>query len=173
MWNWLQRSWQQYQEGRRLRQLISQARHSQPVVRVQAAADLAGRPDEGSVRALIQLLEDIHPAVREVAQAGLRKMGPAAKDGLLVALNHGNAEVARFAAETLGELGSQEVVGPLITGLKFAQRPVQNACRRALVRLGPLAVPALQAVSNEPQPWVRQQILEILAGGAVEQQPNA
>ena len=172
MWKWLQGSWQQYQDRRRLRQLISQARHPQPVVRVQAATDLAGRSDEDSVRALIQLLEDAHPAVREVAQAGLRKMGPAAKDGLLVALNHGNAEVAGFSAEALGELGSQEVVGPLITGLKFAQRPVQNACRRALVRLGPLAVTALQAVADDPQPWVRAQIREILAGGAVEQ-PNA
>jgi hypothetical protein len=51
----------------------------------------------------------------------------------------------------------------LILSLKFAPRPVQLAAKRSLTKLGALAVPALLAARDEPQPWIRQQVNEILA----------
>jgi hypothetical protein len=56
-----------------------------------------------------------------------------------------------------------EAVPPLLIALKYDARPTQGAARKALARLGALAVPALEAARDEPQPWVRQQIEELLS----------
>ncbi len=108
-------------------------------------------------------MQDSHSPVREAARDSLRQRGPAAVPVLLIALKHADANVGKTAAELLGELRAPEAVGPLLVALKYAARPVQVAARRALEGLGPLAVPALEAAREEPQPWVRRQIEEILA----------
>ena len=68
-----------------------------------------------------------------------------------------------MSAELLGGVPALEVVEPLVLALKYASRPVQLAAKRSLTKLGPLAVPALTAARDEPQPWIRQQVNEILA----------
>ena len=95
-------------------------------------------------------------------RAALLKRGVLAAPELLSGLNHADVEVAKVSAELLGELRAVEVVRPLVVALKFAPRPVQVAARRALARLGRLAVPELEAVREDPQYWVRQQVAEIL-----------
>jgi HEAT repeat protein len=159
---WVRRWRQQWVQARALRQLTRQARNPDPAIRAQAAADLARRPAEHAAPELIRLLEDLHTPVREAAQNALRQLGPAVREPMLEALNHSNPEVGKFAAEALADLGGPEVVGPLIAALKYAPRPVQMACRRALIRIGPVAVPALQAAVDDPQPWLKQQVREIL-----------
>jgi HEAT repeat protein len=142
---------------------MRQARSSDPAIRAGVAIDLARLPVEQAAPELIRLLEDLNTPVREAAQNALRQLGPAVQDPMLAALNHSNPVVGKFAAAALGEMERPEVVGPLVTALKYATRPVQMACRRALVRLGPLAVPGLHPAVDDPQPWLRQQAREILA----------
>lgn len=101
--------------------------------------------------------------VRESAKESLRKYGAHALDALLHGLNQADANVAQASAELLGELGRPEAVQPLLVALKYSQRPVQLAAKRALARLGPVAKPDLEAARGEPQPWVRAQIEEVLA----------
>ena len=77
--------------------------------------------------------------------------------GVLIA-----AEVATASVALLSELENPAAVEPLIVALKYSPRPVQLAAKRALVRLGAVAVEAVRAAAEDPQPWVRQQCLEVL-----------
>jgi HEAT repeat protein len=109
------------------------------------------------------LLQDPHTVVREAAQAGLRQHGLRALPVLLSGLNHSNDQIAQQSADLLGELQNPDAVQPLLKALKYNPRPVQLAARRALIRCGPLALDALKEAEDEPQPWVRRQIEDILA----------
>jgi HEAT repeat protein len=146
--------------------LVRQARSPDALVRRQAAVELGTVLESWAAELLLSLLEDTHSAVREAAGESLRRLGPASVSVLLEGLNHANPQVGQAAAELLGEFGHPRSVGPLLTALKYAPRPVQVACKRALIRLGSVAVPALEAAREEPQPWVRRQIEDILAAVA-------
>jgi HEAT repeat protein len=138
------------------------ARSADPEIRMQTAERLGGVFERWAGEVLAALLGDGHPAVREAALDSLRRQGDAALRPLLGALNHADPEVGKAAADLLGRLHSAEAVGPLLSALKYAARPVQTAARRALEALGGLAVPALEAARDDPQPWVRRQVEEIL-----------
>ncbi|MDB5311718.1 MAG: hypothetical protein JWO38_5920 [Gemmataceae bacterium] len=143
--------------------LASQARSDAVTEREAAAGPLATIPELWAGDLLLTLLQDPVPGVRTAAKEALRTRGLIAAPELLTALNHSDVEVATVAAELLGGLRVPEVVRPLVVALKFNPRPVQMAARRALVGLGPIAVPVLEAAREDPQYWVRQQVAEILA----------
>jgi HEAT repeat protein len=140
-------------------ELLRRATSPDPEVRRAAAAGLAAATEPWAGPALITLLGDPHTSVREAAAAAVRRLGPTAAPVLQKGLDHPTPDAAAASAELLGELGSAGHAGPLLVTLKYAQRPVQLAARRALIRLGPAAIPALD--TGETHPWVRQQIEEI------------
>jgi HEAT repeat protein len=143
--------------------LAVQARSADPAQREAAAGPLAAVPEVWAGELLLKMLQDASAGVRSAAKEGLRKRGVLAAPELLTGLNHADVQVATTAAELLGEMRVADVVPPLLVALKFSARPVQIAARRALARLGTVAVPTLQAAKEDPQYWVRQQIAEILA----------
>ena len=143
--------------------LVRKSRHRDPAVRQQAAEEMARVREPWAVPALVELLGDTHTPVRDAAAAALRVWGPAAVPGLIVGLGHGRHEIGRAAAELLGESNDPEVVRALLVAIKYNARPVQMEARRALVRIGPPAVPALEAAKTDSHPWVRQQAAEALA----------
>ena len=150
--------------------LLRQATSPDADQRGAAAEDLAASAEPWAGPALLALLGDSHTAVRTAATGALRRRGPAAAPLLQAGLDHSSPDVARTAADLLGEVGSGDHAAALLVTLKYAQRPVQLAARGALIRLGPAAVPALDAGTGETHPWVRQQIEEIRA--AIRQAPT-
>jgi HEAT repeat protein len=143
--------------------LLLQATSPDADQRRAAADELAVSPEPWAGPALVNLLGDTHTAVRAAAVGAIQRLGPAAAPLLQAGLDHASPDVARTAADLLGEVGSGDHAAALLVALKYAQRPVQTAARRALIRLGPAAVPALDAGAGEMHPWVRQQIEEIRA----------
>lgn len=133
-----------------------------PEARRAAAEKLGETPEAWAADELEPLLADAHAPVREAAQASLRRLGIVAVPVLLRGLRSARDEIAVASADLLGESPRPEAVEPLLVALKFAERPVQLAARRALLRHGPAAVPALRAASTESQPWVQAQIAGIL-----------
>lgn len=161
MLQWLQRI---FGLGRpQLPPLVLQARSPDPEARRDAAVQLAAVPEFWALDQLMTLLKDSEAKVREAAKASLRQLGVVAIPALRVGLDDSDPQVATVAAELLGELQMPQAVEPLLVALKFNARPVQVAARKALARMGALAVPALEAARDETQPWVRQQIEELLA----------
>jgi len=142
---------------------VVKARSPEPADREAAAGLLAPIPELWAGERLLKLLQDPYTTVRAAAREALLRRGVLAAPELLTGLNHADVEVARVSAELLGELRAVEVVRPLVVALKYAPRPVQVAARKALARLGPLAVPELEAARDDPQHWVRQQVAEVLA----------
>jgi HEAT repeat protein len=145
-----------------------QAQSPETAQRVQAATGFAELPEPRVVAILVGMLGDVEPSVRVAAGETLKKFGPLAVGLLLEGLKGPHEQAAVCSAELLGEMQSAEAVEPLLRGLKYATRPVQLAARKALERLGPAAVPALEAARGEPQPWVKRQIedaLETIARG--------
>lgn len=143
--------------------LAKQAHSAEPGARERAAAQLGEVSGPWAADQLLEMLRDAHASVREAARTSLGRQGPAAFPALCRGLNHADAQVGRAAAEILGERREPEAVAPLLGALKYGARPVQNAARVALERLGDLAVPALEAAREEQQPWAQRQIEEALA----------
>jgi HEAT repeat protein len=143
--------------------LAVEAGSDDPARREAAAGPLAAVPELWAGELLLKMLQDSTAGVRAAAKEALRKRGVLAAPELLTGLNHADPQLAATAAELLGEMRVADVAQPLVVALKFSDRPVQIAARRALARLGSLAVPALQAAKEDPQYWVRQQVAEILA----------
>ena len=143
--------------------LMVRSRSAEAADREAAAVLLGTSTEPWAGDLLLKLLLDSHTPVRTAAREALRARGAAAIPELLKGLNHADPEVAQVSAELLGGVPALEVVEPLVLALKYASRPVQLAAKRALTRLGALAVPALTAARDEPQPWIRQQVNEILA----------
>jgi HEAT repeat protein len=158
-------------------ELLRQATSPDAEIRRAAADGLAASSEPWAGPALLGLLGDSHSTVRGAATDALRRLGPTAAPLLQKGLDHSSPEVARAAAELLGEVGSGDHADALLVALKYAQRPVQLAAKRALIQIGPAAGPALEAGTAETHPWVRQQIEEIRAAirgeavGAPQQTP--
>ena len=143
--------------------LVQQARSTDPEARQRAAVELATAPEAWANDELIRLLQDSHTPIRETAKLSLRQRGVGVLSSLLGALEHTTAGVAQTAAELLGELRKPESIDPLLVALKYGPRPgARLAAKRALQAFGAEAVPALTAVRDETEPWVRRQIEEIL-----------
>jgi len=140
-----------------------QARSDDAEVRATAAMQLGDLREPWVPAELVRLLTDLYAAVRDAAREALRRQQGAALPVLLEGLKSPRLEVSVVAADLLGELRAPEAVEPLLVALKYSERPLRNAARRALERCGAVALPALWAAQAEAQPWVREQLEGILA----------
>ncbi len=156
--------------------LLQQSHSDDPVTRALAAAELGRLIETWACVELVRLLTDLYQPVRDTSLTALRQQGTAALPTLIEALKHPQPEVQLIAAELLGELRMVECVQPLLIVLKYSDRPLQRVARRALELCGTAAIPALRAAVEEPQPWVREQVADLLATAeakASEAQPTA
>lgn len=161
MWQWLRRLFDRPVK-REVHPLIRQARSADPEARRGAAGQLTEVPEEWAVDYLVGLSGDSDAAVRECARAGLEQRGESVVPALTRGLNHGEPRVGVVCAESLGHFRHPDAIEPLLLALKYNARPVQLAVRAALIRYGPAVIASLEAGRAETQPWVRQQIEEIL-----------
>jgi HEAT repeat protein len=141
--------------------LVSSVRAAlaQPVAQAQARAQEAV-----IVQALVELLGDTLPAVREAAASALGERGPAAGPAvpaLLTALSDPQRRVRQQAAEALGEIGDPAAVGALTDVLALdASREVAEEAAQALGRIGTAEAAsglevALVAASVRDEPFRR------------------
>jgi HEAT repeat protein len=146
------------------RALLKAAQSPDPDVRRLTVEKLAADGTDWADGLLLVLLADAAKEVREAARGALQARGAKVRPGLIAALK-GAAQpaVAVVIVELLGELGGTDAAEALVVALKYSERPVQMAARRALGRCGTEAVPILRAALTETQPWVRQQLTETLA----------
>jgi HEAT repeat protein len=158
MLNWLRRLFSSPRKS-----LSPDATHPDPEVRRGAAIKLGTVREEWAPEELVFLLGDRHGQVVDAAKASLRQFDMFAFLAIRKGLDHSDPQVGQACAELLGELRRIEVVQPLMVALKYNDRPVQLAAKRALIRCGVVARDAIEASRNESQPWVRQQIDEVLA----------
>lgn len=143
---------------------LKQASTGDPEVKVRAAALGAlaqvAEPIEAA-NTLAAGLGDKDVAVRTVAAARLRQLGPAAAvvaQALAVALGDSSAEVTESAAEALIRIGgpSASPLGDQLASSNVATRKLALAC---LIKLGPLAKPAAERIAKcrqDANPEVRQ-----------------
>jgi HEAT repeat protein len=120
------------------------------------AAVLAGLEADAAnaVPALIEALGEKHSLVRWCADFALSRLGPVAVLALAAAVREGVGDVARMAAQILGDLGAaaQDAVPALVAALGADSWYVRNAAAEALARMGPAAkgaVPALVAALRD------------------------
>ena len=142
--------------------LLVQSHDDDPVVRALAATGLGRLTEEWASVELVRLLTDLYKQVRDSSLAALRQQGPLALATLVESLKHPRPEVQLIAAELLGDLRMVESVQPLLVVLKYSDRPLQRVARRALEQCGTLAIPALRAALEDQQPWVREQVADLL-----------
>jgi HEAT repeat protein len=143
--------------------LLVQSQNDDPVTRALAAAELGRLTETWASVELVRMLTDLYKPVRDSSLAALRQQGAVALPTLIESLKHPRPEVQLIAAELLGELRLVECVQPLLVVLKYADRPLQRVARRALQQCGTVAIPSLRAALEEPQPWVREQVADLLA----------
>jgi HEAT repeat protein len=122
--------------------LIQAIEDSDLGVRRSAVEGLAGRADPAVIPALIQAIEDSDPGVRQRAVQGLaRRDGPAVIPVLIGALEDGDSYVRQLAAAPLGDRRVISAAPALVASL----HTTGPAAAKALVKIGPPAVPALAA----------------------------
>lgn len=123
------------------------------------------------LRAALTLLNDLDPLERALGAqriAGLGEDPETLVPILLAALRDPNLVVRTRAAESLGEIGDQAAVAPLIERLgdRAEARDVRTRAAEALGRLGsPIAVPSLLDVLDDPVWHIRYHA--IVALGAI------
>jgi HEAT repeat protein len=107
-------------------------------------------------RVLTAALHDSRPALRQIAASMLGSMGQAtAAPALIEALHDPVPKVQLQAAKALGRTGNASAVAALLSLLQHADEQVGNQIFSSLVRLGPVAVPALIETSTSSSPWMR------------------
>lgn len=161
MWGWLQNLFSKFQPSP-LQRMERRVKNPDPEVRREAAENLASEEDPEVSRILISLLNDPYESVKSASRNSLIRQGTNATDALIEGLKHGSDEVSCTCADLLGEFRVAQAVDPLLRVLKFGTRPIQLASKKALIQIGSAAVPALEAVLDESQPWVQQQIQDAL-----------
>ncbi len=142
--------------------------------------------DESAVRALIGALRSSDRRVRDAAYKALIEVGPPAVPALIGTLNDDDPAIREYAAATLGGIGDMRAVKPLTAMLDGSRRrryiaawalgelkaagatgllvkslgdkndAVQRESARALMKIGPPAVPALITALDDPNPDVRE-----------------
>ena len=127
----------------------------------QAAAKALG--NTGHPAALPYLMEALHDSYwwyeREYAAGDLlsaiEKMGSAAVDPLIEALQDKEGTVRKFAATLLGKSGDPRAIEPLGMALYDLHHEVGNASAEALARFGAPAFDILVAALSHPEMWIR------------------
>jgi HEAT repeat protein len=133
-----------------------------PMIEVrQAAAQALG--NTGHPAALPYLMEALHDSFwwyeREYAASDLltaiEKMGGAAVDPLIEALQDKEGTVRKFAAILLGRLGDRRALEPLGMALYDLHHEVGKVAAQALVHFGVPAFDTLAGALSHPEMWIR------------------
>lgn len=135
----------------------------------QAAARALGNTQHPA--ALPYLMEALHDPYwwyeREYAAGDLllaiEKMGPAAVEPLIEALQDREGTVRKFAATLLGKLGDPRAIEPLSMALYDLHHEVGNVSAESLARFGASAVDILIEALSHPEMWIRIHSINALA----------
>ena len=127
----------------------------------QAAAKALG--NTGHPAAIPYLMEALHDSYwwyeREYAAGDLlsaiEKMGMAAVDPLIEALQDKEGTVRKFAATLLGRLGDSRVIEPLGMALYDLHHEVGKVAAESLARFGTPALEVLVEALSHPEMWIR------------------
>ncbi|PKK91536.1 MAG: hypothetical protein CVV64_07215 [Candidatus Wallbacteria bacterium HGW-Wallbacteria-1] len=111
--------------------------------RIQAAAGLAGYPEQPSINALLASLEDSHWPVRRQAALSLSQIGKPCLD-MLLAVVHTPHENARYWAKVvLGRIADDDVVECLVEMFENASKEGARWAMEALLEIGSRAVQSI------------------------------
>ncbi|HYT27763.1 MAG TPA: HEAT repeat domain-containing protein [Ktedonobacteraceae bacterium] len=114
-------------------------------------------------RVLLSRVHDKQPAMRETVAYILGIVGsPAATPAMIEALRDPVPAVRLQAAKALGRTGSAAAVPALLGALQGADDQLGSQIFSALIKLGPLAVPALVQESKGGSAWKRWQCVRAL-----------
>ena len=135
----------------------------------QAAAKALG--NTGHPAALPYLLEALHDSYwwyeREYAASDLlsaiEKMGTAAVDPLIEALQNKEGTVRKFAANLLGRLGDPRAIEPLGMALYDLHHEVGKVSAESLARFGAPVLEVLVEALRHPEMWIRIHAIGALA----------
>jgi len=136
----------------------------------QAAAQALGNTQHPA--ALPYLMEALHDSFwwyeRESAASELlsaiEKMGVAAVDPLIEALQNKEGTVRKFAATLLGRLGDSRAMEPLSMALYDMHHEVGKVSAQALAQFGVPAIDVLNEALSHPEMWIRIHAIEALSG---------
>jgi HEAT repeat protein len=141
-----------------------------PIIEVrQAAAQALGNTRHPA--ALPYLMEALHDSYwwyeREYAASDLlsaiEKMGPAAVDPLIEALQDKEGTVRKFAATLLGRLGDPRAIEPLGMGLYDLHHEVGKVSAESLAQFGVPAIDVLAEALSHPEMWIRIHAVDALS----------
>jgi hypothetical protein len=134
------------------------AAHRDAAVRVEAARTSAALGGRGSMRVLVDLLNDPERLVRREAVQGLGTLGEAAAVPFLARLlGDGDEELAVAAAASLGRIGSGEALPALLTA-------VQKRSMLSLRKSTRGRVAALHAIAKIDTPAAREALAAVALG---------
>ena len=115
-------------------------------------------------RVLLSAANDPRSAVRETAMHILGIIGsPVAAPRLIQALQDPSVSVRMQAAKALGRVGDSAAIPALIDALRGADEQMGSIIFTALIKLGPVATPALLKASTSNSQWVRWQSIRALS----------
>ena len=153
--------------------LLRQFYDIDPHVRLAAAEVLARRNDPTLCPRFVELLVDAHFEVRLAAVKFLGRIpDPRIAESLVPRLADADNDVRQAAAQALGSIGDACAIEALVMTLTDEERVVRAAAETALNRIDPnwptsavaqRARPRLEASLQDPRPWVRSAVLQILA----------
>ncbi len=115
---------------------------------------------------LMKLLNSDDPDMREYAAAILGSIDYKKAVKPLIAMLQGHRRRRYIAAWALGMMRAKDAIGPLIEALSVKNDAIQKESTRALINLGPDAVPALIAALKSPDADTRE--FSIRALGEIE-----
>jgi HEAT repeat protein len=137
-------------EARNVQGLIIVLNHKDPAVQYDAAEALGEIGDDRAVEPLATVLKnDEISGVRWKAAEALSKIGTAAVDALIGALQHNDDDVRWKAAMALGEIGDPRSIDPLLRLLCDEDRFVKSHAALALGAIGEPAVNPLICALRE------------------------
>ena len=127
----------------------------------QAAAQALGNTEHPAATPF--LMEALHDSFwwfeREYAAVDLlqaiEKMGSAAVDPLIEALQDKEGTVRKFAATLLGSLGESRAIEPLSMAIYDLHHDVGSAAAESLARFGAPAIDVLIEALSHPEMWIR------------------
>ncbi len=119
-----------------LPRLVELARSPDSGVRAAAVAALGRIDPEGTMATIEAAMRDPAPEVREAAVHALGKEGEIAFARLLEALGSPDPGMRLAAAQTLGDLGDERGIDPLLRALSDSDSGVALAAKAALAKLG-------------------------------------
>ncbi len=153
--------------------LVSAMQDDHRAVREAASEVLGSVPPELSTAKLVPLLGSPRIKVRNITAALLTRYGDAAVEELIIALEDGNEDVRKFAADILGLNGSELSVEGLCKA--SLDDPVENVSVSAIEALGkiasPKALPTLYKIIEEKKLMVLESIEAIGLIGKSESVP--